>query len=98
MFHPREGTGVALLADHTTSYAHGAEQPLGLTLQYSGIGLWGRNYSVQGPTEVKLRLCSPTAGTGKPPVYGPPGPPGTNRSSPALAARARTPGPAKAPC
>ncbi|MGO8676150.1 MAG: glycoside hydrolase family 38 C-terminal domain-containing protein [Limisphaerales bacterium] len=56
VFDPREGTGVALLADHTTSYAHGAEQPLGLTLQYSGIGLWGRNYSVQGPTEVNYAL------------------------------------------
>jgi alpha-mannosidase len=52
---------VALLADHTTSYAHGAEQPLGLTLQYSGIGLWGRNYSVQGPTEVNYALL-PHAG------------------------------------
>jgi len=44
------------LSDHTTSYAHGADHPLGLTLQYRGIGLWGRDYSVRGPTEVKYAL------------------------------------------
>jgi alpha-mannosidase len=51
-----EGVGIALLSDHTTSYAHGADHPLGLTLQYSGIGLWGRDYSVHGPTEVSYAL------------------------------------------
>ena len=53
--------GLALLTDHTTSYAHGAEFPLGLTLQYSGIGLWGRNYRITGPTEVNYALV-PHAG------------------------------------
>jgi alpha-mannosidase len=48
--------GVALLTDHTTSYEHGEDHPLGLTLQYCGIGLWGRDYSVRGPTEVKYAL------------------------------------------
>jgi alpha-mannosidase len=51
-----QGVGVALLSDHTTSYAHGADHPLGLTLQYRGVGLWGRDYSVRGPTEVKYAL------------------------------------------
>jgi alpha-mannosidase len=59
-----QGVGVALLSDHTTSYAHGADHPLGLTLQYRGVGLWGRDYSVQGPTEVKYALL-PHAADGK---------------------------------
>ncbi len=53
--------GVALLTDHTTSYTHGPDHPLGLTLQYSGVGLWGRNYSIQGPTTVHYALL-PHAG------------------------------------
>lgn len=48
--------GIALLADHTTNYAHGEDFPLGLTLEYSGVGLWGRNYSVTGPTDVHYSL------------------------------------------
>ena len=53
--------GLALLTDHTTSYAHGADVPLGLTLQYSGIGLWGRNHRIDGPTELNYALV-PHAG------------------------------------
>ena len=53
--------GLALLSDHTTSYAHGPEHPLGLTLQYSGKGLWGRDYRIDGPTEVHYALI-PHAG------------------------------------
>lgn len=53
--------GLALLTDHTTSYTHGEDAPLGLTLQYSGIGLWGRKYSISGPTEVHYALV-PHAG------------------------------------
>ena len=52
---------MALLADHTTSFAHGPDHPLGLTLQYSGVGLWGRNYSLRGPTEIRYGLL-PHAG------------------------------------
>jgi alpha-mannosidase len=52
--------GMALLTDHTTSYAHGSDFPLGLTIQYSGIGLWGRNYSITGPTEVNYSLIPHT--------------------------------------
>jgi alpha-mannosidase len=48
--------GVALFSDHTTSYTHGREEPLGLTLQYSGKGLWGRNYSITGPTNVRYAI------------------------------------------
>lgn len=48
--------GMALLTDHTTSYVHGADLPLGLTLQYSGTGLWGRNYTITGPLDVGYAL------------------------------------------
>ncbi len=48
--------GLALLTDHTTSYVHGEDHPLGLVLQYSGIGLWGRRYSIAGPTTVHYAL------------------------------------------
>jgi alpha-mannosidase len=53
--------GVALLTDHTTSYAHGADFPLGLDIQYSGMGLWGRNYTINGPAAVHYALL-PHAG------------------------------------
>jgi alpha-mannosidase len=53
--------GVALFTDHTTSYSHASDYPLGLTLQYCGVGLWGRDYSIKGPTEVKYALL-PHAG------------------------------------
>lgn len=56
-----QNIGVALLTDHTTSYAHGEDHPLGLDLQYSGGGLWGRDYSIKGPTEVHYALI-PHAG------------------------------------
>jgi alpha-mannosidase len=48
--------GLALLTDHTTSCAHGADHPPGLILQYSGIGLWGRRYGIAGPTAVRYAL------------------------------------------
>ena len=56
VYDPGKRIGVALLGDHTTSYAHGPNFPLGLTLQYSGVGLWGRNYSIKGPTDVSYAL------------------------------------------
>jgi len=56
VFDPTNQVGLALLSDHTTSYAHGTNYPLGLTLQYSGVGLWGRDYSLRGPTEVNYAL------------------------------------------
>lgn len=48
--------GMAVLSDHTSSYVHGKDHPAGLTLQYSGIGLWGRNYSITGPTEMHYAI------------------------------------------
>ena len=53
--------GMALFTDHTTSYAHGKDHPLGLTMAYSGIGLWGRNYSITAPTVMTYALI-PHAG------------------------------------
>jgi alpha-mannosidase len=51
-----EKYGMALFTDHTTSYAHGKDFPLALDIQYSGMGLWGRNYTIQGPTEIHYAL------------------------------------------
>jgi alpha-mannosidase len=48
--------GLALLTDQTTSYLHGEHDLLGLTLQYSGKGLWGRNYPITGPTDVRYAI------------------------------------------
>ncbi|MBS1604689.1 MAG: glycosyl hydrolase, partial [Bacteroidetes bacterium] len=53
--------GMALFTDHTTSYAHGDSIPLGLTVQYSGNGIFYRNYTVDGPTELNYALL-PHAG------------------------------------
>ncbi|WP_432711708.1 glycoside hydrolase family 38 C-terminal domain-containing protein, partial [Pedobacter sp.] len=48
--------GMSLFTDHTTSYAHGKNFPLGLTTQYAGYGLWGRNYTIKDATEIKYSL------------------------------------------
>jgi alpha-mannosidase len=48
--------GMALFCDHTTSYAHGENFPLGVTIQYSGNGIFYRNYTIDGPTEIKYAL------------------------------------------
>lgn len=53
--------GVCLLTDHTTSYTHDTNDTVGLTLAYSGGGLWGRDYTITGPTEVHYALL-PHAG------------------------------------
>jgi alpha-mannosidase len=53
--------GVALFTDHTTSYLHSEDLPLGLTVQYAGKGLWGRNYRIHGPTHISYSLL-PHAG------------------------------------
>jgi alpha-mannosidase len=53
--------GMALLSDHTTSYAHGPRYPLGLTVQYSGIGVFGRDYTLTAPSELSYALI-PHAG------------------------------------
>lgn len=48
--------GMALFTDHTTSYTHGADFPLGLDLQYSGMGLWGRDYKISGATTINYAI------------------------------------------
>ncbi len=55
-------TGLALLSDHTTSYSHGANFPLSLTLAYSGNALWSGGYRLNGRTAVKYALI-PHKGT-----------------------------------
>lgn len=54
--------GMALYSDHTTSYVQGQNFPLGLTMQYSGHGLWGLDYSLRGPSVTRYALL-PHAGT-----------------------------------
>ena len=51
-----QGNGLALLTDHTTSYTYGHDEPLSLTVQYSGPGLWWRNYPIDGPTDITYAL------------------------------------------
>ncbi|MBC7418439.1 MAG: glycosyl hydrolase, partial [Pedobacter sp.] len=48
--------GCAMYTDHTTSYAHGQDFPLGLNIQYIGKGLWGRFYGTDGSTEINYAL------------------------------------------
>ncbi|WP_162817740.1 glycoside hydrolase family 38 C-terminal domain-containing protein [Niabella yanshanensis] len=48
--------GIALLSDHVTSYSHGAHFPLSLTVQYAGVGLWGRNYTTPHTTSIRYAL------------------------------------------
>ncbi len=52
----KEDYGIALLTDHTTSYLQTDSLILGLTVQYIGKALWGRNYKVDGPTEINYAL------------------------------------------
>jgi alpha-mannosidase len=54
--------GMAVFSDHTTSYAHGENFPLGLTIQYSGNGIFYRNYTLDGPTDIHYALL-PHKGT-----------------------------------
>ncbi len=55
------GYGLAIFTDHTTSYTHGQDFPLGLTIQYSGGGLWWRDYGITGPAEMSYAVM-PHAG------------------------------------
>ena len=48
--------GFALLSDHTTSYSYGGGYPLGLTVQFSGNGLWGRDYPIDAPTNIRFAV------------------------------------------
>ncbi|WP_207534571.1 hypothetical protein [Desertivirga arenae] len=48
--------GMALYSDHTTSYSYGNDFPLSLTLQYSGMGLWGMNYKIKGSSVIHYSI------------------------------------------
>lgn len=48
--------GLALLTDHTSNYTHGEDFPLGLTLAYTGVGLWGRDYKITGSTDIHYAI------------------------------------------
>ena len=52
----KEKYGMALFTDHTGAYVHGNNHPLGLVVQYSGRGLWGRDYTVDGTTNIEYSL------------------------------------------
>jgi len=52
--------GLAVFTDQTTSYAHGPNYPLALTVQYSGPGLFGRDYSITGPTTMDYAILPHT--------------------------------------
>jgi alpha-mannosidase len=52
----KEKYGMALFSDHTGAYVHGEDHPLGLVVQYSGRGLWGMDYKLDGPTHLKYSL------------------------------------------
>ncbi|GGB97342.1 alpha-mannosidase [Dyadobacter sediminis] len=61
LYDAKKNMGLALLSDHTTTYTHGENFPLGLNVQYSGAGLWGRNHTITGPTKMRYALV-PHAG------------------------------------
>lgn len=48
--------GLAVLSDHTTSYSYAEDSPLGLTAQYSGVGLWGPDYKITRPLKMKYAI------------------------------------------
>ncbi|SDG22264.1 alpha-mannosidase [Dyadobacter soli] len=56
LYDAKSNAGLALLSDHTTTYTHGENFPLGLNVQYSGAGLWGRNHTLTGPTTMRYAL------------------------------------------
>ncbi|MDR2951101.1 MAG: alpha-mannosidase [Prevotella sp.] len=50
--------GLAVLSDHTTSYSYAEDSPLGLTVQYSGVGLWGPDYKITRPLKMKYAIIT----------------------------------------
>jgi alpha-mannosidase len=48
--------GLAVFTDETTSYDHGPGYPLALTVQYSGPGLFGRDYSITRSTTMDYAI------------------------------------------
>ena len=56
------GRGMAVFTDHTGAYVFGEGHPPALSVQYSGAGLWGRDYPIAGPAEMSFAFV-PHAGT-----------------------------------
>lgn len=56
--------GLGIITDHTTSYVHDPDYPTALTVQYSGQGLWGRNYLIDRPTELSFAIVPHADGAG----------------------------------
>jgi len=56
LYDSNNNKGLAVLTDHTSSYVYGDNYPIALTLQYSGYGLWGRNYLIDKPTAVNYAI------------------------------------------
>lgn len=57
-----DGNGFSIHSDHTTSYAYSPGKPLALTIQYSGDGLWGRNYLITEPTHLDFSVLPHNGG------------------------------------
>lgn len=56
LYGEKEDCGLTLFTDHTTSYLHGEDYPLGLTVQYSGTGLWSADYKIEGKTDIHYSI------------------------------------------
>lgn len=56
LYDKKEECGLTLFTDHTTSYLHGENYPLGLTVQYSGTGLWSADYKIKGKTDIHYSI------------------------------------------
>ena len=56
----KDGNAFSLFSDHTTAYAYGEDMPLALVVQASGEGLWGRNYYIDGPTQMDFCIMPHT--------------------------------------
>ncbi|MDO5447435.1 MAG: glycoside hydrolase family 38 C-terminal domain-containing protein [Prevotellaceae bacterium] len=50
------GNSLAVFSDRTTSYSFGKDYPMALTVQYSGPGLWGRNYVIKEPNKMVYHI------------------------------------------
>src|SRR5690606_16693480 len=61
VYDEKSQTGLAILTDHTGSYLHGPDMPIGLTAQYSGVGLWGMNYKISEALHMKYALIPHTS-------------------------------------
>jgi alpha-mannosidase len=56
LYDAKNNVGLALFTDHTTTYTYGPDFPLGLNVQYSGSGLWGRSHAITGPTSINYAI------------------------------------------